>query len=224
MSNYVRISNFGKKRKLDSTNDPLTYCLLPGFENGFLHGGIGPNKLNAKSKECQGFMASYCATEWNDKCDMIADNKEIYAGKPESVSCDNIMKFVPLTRGDVLVRDTAARKYLKSMSDNCAIRYKPFDPTVSESPMVSEWDAVCLGGSCKPIYEVGAEIDSDPVMNRILTKPYIALDILLNIKENMTKSGTIDSISKTKLYDYLHSETFDYLFHFIMDKYASRSM
>jgi hypothetical protein len=212
MSNYISISNFGNVEKNLPVNDPLTYCLVPGLENGFLHGGIGPNLLNSESKECQLFMGDYCAKKWDDKCEWASNNQESFVSSMFSSHCNDIMKGIPLTKGDVLVRNTADRKYLTNMSSNCKLKYTPFDPTVSSSPMISWWESECPNSQCVPQYTIKPEnLDNDPVMNKILAKPYIAMDILITIKNNMKKNKTFETLKGTKLYTYLNSVNFQNL-------------
>jgi hypothetical protein len=43
-------------------------------------------------------------------------------------------------------------------------------------------------------------IDNDPVMNKILAQPWIAMDILINIFNHRKRSGTLEKLRGTKLY------------------------
>ena len=208
MSNYINISKFGNVEPNLPVNDPLTYCLVPGFENGFLHGGVGNGFLNSDSKHCQMFMGDYCAKKWDDKCEWASNKTEKFVSNI-GPNCNRIMNGIPLSRGDVLIRNTADRKYLIKMSSDCELKYQPFDPTVSSSPMIGFWSPKCLGGQCIPEYEINPKnLDSDEVMNKILTKPYIAMDILISIRKNMKKSKKFESLKGTKLYNYFNSVEF----------------
>ena len=105
------------------------------------------------------------------------------------------------TLGDVLVQNTAEKKYLTSMA-NCRKKYQPFDPLVANSPMISYWvsDKCSYSGSCVPTYEVDSSvIDNDPVMDKILQNPMIALNVLINIYNTMKRKGTLSSLAGTKL-------------------------
>lgn len=219
MSNYISISNFGNVEPNLPVNDPITYCLVPGLENGFLHGGVGPGLLNPASKECQMYMGDYCSQKWDDKCEWASNNTEKFISSITSINCNSIMKGIPLTKGDVLIRNTADQKYLTKMSSNCSLKYAPFDPTVSSSPMISWWEPKCDGQSCVPEYNINPKnLDKDPVMNKILAKPYIAMDILITIRNNMIKNKTFDKLKGTKLYNYLNSQGYSNLLAIAMKK------
>jgi hypothetical protein len=79
--------------------------------------------------------------------------------------------------------------------------YEPFDPTIASSPLISYWKPnECTNSSGRPEYSVDPkEIDNDPVMNKILQKPQIALDILKNIYYTMKRNGTLKQLNETKL-------------------------
>ena len=96
------------------------------------------------------------------------------------------------------------------------MKYEPFDPTVSGSPMVSFWSGQCNrhgNESCIPVYEVNPQtIDRDPVMNKILDKPIISWGLLVNIYNTAVRKKTIDSLKGTKIYNFFQSKPFqDYI-------------
>ena len=51
-------------------------------------------------------------------------------------------------------------------------------------------------------------IDSDPVMNKILQKPMIAMNVLLNIYNYRKGSGRLNELKGTKLYNLFMSNWF----------------
>jgi len=101
------------------------------------------------------------------------------------------------------------KKYVIRREGNCEEVKKQFDPTVASSPMYSEWtsaDSVCgsngscVSGGCVEVFGVDAStIDADPLMNKILDKPIIALDVLKKIYVDMKRDGTIGKLSGTRL-------------------------
>jgi hypothetical protein len=106
-----------------------------------------------------------------------------------------------LNAGEILVRNTAARKYLQQMG-NCQLEYQPFDPTVPQSPLISTWTGSSHGltDRCVPVYAVDpATIDKDPVMTKLLRKPEIGFDILVNIYNTMKRQGNLSSLHGTRL-------------------------
>ena len=50
-----------------------------------------------------------------------------------------------------------------------------------------------------PGFDIRKTIDSDVIMDKILNKPIIALDILINIFNTMSREGTIGELQGTKL-------------------------
>jgi len=108
-----------------------------------------------------------------------------------------------LTAGEVLIHNTAARKYLVKML-GAKKTYEPFDPNVATSPLISYWvpDNGCpITNACSvPVYAVDPKtIDSDTVMDKILAKPAIASDILINIYNTMKRMGNLKDLKGTKL-------------------------
>ena len=206
MSNYISISDFGSIKRNLPINDPITYCSANAIESGFLHGGIGM-LLNKDSKECKLYMSDYCSKNWDSVCENNSQNKELYI---HNLKCDENDDTPALTKGDILVRDTAERRYLVSFSNKCRIVSNNFDPTVSNSPLIS-W--ITNDGSnetsCYKKYSVKPEnLDNDVVMNKILEKPWIAFDILVNIYKTMKKNNTYSKLQGTKLYNFFESDIF----------------
>ena len=85
---------------------------------------------------------------------------------------------------------------------NAHKKFEPFDPTVPTSPMISYW----VSNNCSysntgvPEYSVDPKkINNDPVMKKILSKPNIAFNILINIYNTMKRYGTLHELKETKL-------------------------
>ena len=206
---YRNINKFGNTPDNNFYSDaanPLTYCINDTISKGFLHGG-NAYKYGQNSKPCQAFLSEYCAQEWDGVCEFASKNTRIF--DPNNLSNANIMgniyNFKGLTNGDVLIRNTAAKKYMVSLG-NCNLRYEPFDPTVANSPMISYVDCGGCQGPCIPLYFVDpSTIDNDIVMDKLLSKPTIAIDILINIYNNMKASGMLNTLQNTKLGNYYRS-------------------
>ena len=214
MNMYNRISNFGQGVSNLPVNNPLTYCLSQSLDNDFMHGAIG-NTIGPYSKNCQNFMSQYCANNWNNICEVASDNQEIsYPNNLQSCRTNNSIGCKNLTAGEILIQNTATKKYLVEMFGGCRLEYEPFDPTVASSPLISYWVNGCGCNSqgndkCVPSYEVDPKtIDSDPVMNKILAKPIIALSILINIYNTANRKRTLDNLKGTKIYNLFMSTPF----------------
>jgi len=220
--NYPMIKDFG----CSSTNlsNPLSYCLTSTLDSGFNHGLGGNNISGPDNPQCVRAMAAYGAMQWDGACEYLAnDSSRAYPNIMQSCngpsgSCNGSGLGNDLTKGENFIRNVASEKYLRYMSANCERVYEPFDPTVADSPLISYWQpkqgscgtsASPAIGACVPIYGVDPDtIDADPVMNKILAKPWIAMDILVNIYKNMDRFGGAKKHAKTKLYNLFTSDGF----------------
>jgi len=135
-------------------------------------------------------------------CEVASQNNTFNA--PNNVSQRSIYgnpEVSGLTAGEILIRNTAKVRYLKSMG-NCKKKYEPFDPLVASSPMILYWEPANLSVSnhCVPTYAVNPKtIENDPVMMKLLKKPTIAMDILKNIYMTMKFDQTLKDLDGTKL-------------------------
>jgi hypothetical protein len=208
-SNYATISAFGPSIN-ESQDNIFAYCAVSDLESGFAHGSIGGSSglVGPSSMQCQIGAAQACAADFNGVCNVLAADEEL--GIPNALLKNGNLKFYPNpSKGEAFLRNVAAEKFLKKMSSNCNRVYQPLDPTVAGSPLISTWlpsGTTCQSPNwktqvCVPVYGVDpATIDNDPVMNRILEKPWIALDVLINIYNNAKNNGTLQSLAGTKLY------------------------
>lgn len=199
---YSKIKNFGKVEY--ASENPLTYAIgnnVEGlgnngnYDNLFQHGSEAVT-LGIHSDSSQLFMSQYCAQGWDGFCD-AASQDDIYYGNyypNQLVNQGSLISNNELTQGEALLRNTASRKYLDTT--NCLQSFRPFDPNVADSPLISEWTT----GKCGSTYRVNpSTIDNDIVMNKILVKPLIAIDILAGIFSTMKRDGTICQLKGTKL-------------------------
>ena len=200
-NNYARIQNFGSSGGNASVDNPLTYSLNDTIDQRFIHGNDIGFVTGQHSKNSQSFLSEYCAQNFDGFCQLASQNQSIsWPNNIASCNSGGGVACAGLTAGEILIQNTAAKKYLISMA-NCIQKFEPFDPTVADSPMISTWESdQCTGGGCVPSYAVDpTQIDNDIVMNKILSKPVIAIDILINIYNTMTRDGSISKLSNTKL-------------------------
>jgi hypothetical protein len=201
-SSYKLAIDFGSNAYSPS-NNPLSYCVSSTLDSKMNHGSQA-NILEPEGRSCQLFMSEYCAEKWDGFCEVVSRNtNKSFPNNYNGVPMKNTVVMQGLTTGDVLVRNTAARKYLVKMHNAHKI-YEPFDPTVPTSPMISWWkEDGCCSGDCSPgtpEFSVDpSSIDDDPVMNRILLDPKIAMDILINIYNSMKRKDTLHDLKNTKL-------------------------
>ena len=183
---YSSIKNFGPN-KLSLDQHPLTYCLIDGPDQMFMHGSQSYS-LNSQSQECKRYMADYCSVKWDGFCEEAIKKTDKYLPASD------------FTTGQMLLRDTAERKYLVNMYNGRKV-YQPFNPVDYSSPTISYW------ASGVPEYEVNPdEIDTDPLMNKILRNPACCLNLLLNIYNTMKRKGSISRLQNTNLGRYYLSQ------------------
>jgi hypothetical protein len=176
------------------------------MDSSFMHGSTAESIGGAYGKNCQAFMAQYCADKWDDVCEFVSNNhSRNYPNNLQKCGTGSDVACNDLTAGEILIQNTASYKYLVDLGGGCSIKYEPFDPTVAASPLVAYWYNGCNtqgNGGCTPVYEVDpTSIDNDPVMNKILAKPIIAWTILVNIYNTAKRKGTLEGLKGTKIYN-----------------------
>jgi hypothetical protein len=215
MNNYKRISNVGSnKYNPISVSNPLTYCLNDTLSQKFDHGSGPVNGFagGQYSKNCQSFLAEYCAKNWDGYCEYASKNTNTqYPNQLQIPSpFGNGIVYGQVTQGEALIRNAAAKKYLIYMG-NGKLKYEPFDPTVANSPLISTWVGKegMSTADLVPVYSVDAKtIDQDIVMDKILEKPIIAFDILFNIYNTMKRTGSLSTLKNTKLGRFFQTNNF----------------
>lgn len=196
---YRPIASFGSN-EYAPINNPLTYCMSNTVDSRFMHGGAS-DTMGQHSKPCQMYMSEYCASKWDDFCELASRNTNTdYPNNVQQCGSLGDTACVGLNAGEILIRNTAAQKYLVEMM-NGKKKYEPFDPTVASSPMISYWVSnSCSSDDMVPVYSVNPSlIDQDPVMNKIINNPMIAFGILVNIYNTMKRKGTLKQLHGTKL-------------------------
>lgn len=200
-NSYRRISQLGSNN-YEPINNPLSYCIDNTMDQRFLHGSSS-DTFGQHSKACQAYLSDYCADNWDEFCELAASNKSVNQYPNNIQGCESVgdTPCLGMTAGEILIHNTASKKYLKSMN-GCVKKFEPFDPNVATSPMISYWTKEYCSGNrgCVPTFEVDpSTIDNDVVMDKILAKPIVALDILVNIYNTMKSKGTLVKLKGTKL-------------------------
>ncbi len=217
---YRSISDFAPNIDNEYSRNPLLYCTLSEMDSQFLHGAQG-RIFGRYNKHCSEFLASRCANHWDELCDAVSKDKETRypneAGPSGSVYVDT--PAAPcLPYGEQLIRDAAFKRF-RSTTKDCNVKCEPFDPTVPNSPLICYEtkvscasgpvpEEVCVGacdgyGQCQSVFTISPEqaqlLDMDPLMNKLLNKPDIAMDLLEQIYLNMKQQGTLGLIRQTRL-------------------------
>lgn len=183
-------------------NDPITLCLGTSINQPFNHGSNG-SIYGQNSPECQVYMSQRCATKWDDICEHASN---VNSDNMYSIRADTMGRQkspMDLSSSDILLRNTAMEKYRITIGGtDCHLRTEPFDPINPSSPYMSYY----VGTDCVSEYAVNpATIDQDPVMNKILERPHIAILLLTNIRNTMKRRGTYNNLYGTKLWNFYES-------------------
>lgn len=227
---YTKIIDFGCQNKNSPSVNPLSYCAVSSLENSF-NNTLGYTLNDSSNQQCQRFMSNYCANNWDGICEYLSnDSYRMTPGTITTIDGYPGASIGPglgnnLTKGQLLIRNTALEKYMIAMSANCTRQYEPFDPTTADSPLIYNWVAssnICSPTNvpetlkdpnqkpkCIPVYGVDPNtIDSDIVMNKILDEPWIAIDVLVNIYNNAKNMNTLEKLRNTRIYKFFMTKEF----------------
>lgn len=178
--------------------DPVKMCLLSDV-NKSLTGGVLGYRYGPSNENCQLLMAERCANKWDGICELASQNREAIYPNNATIHGDaaaNPQNLVGASAvGDQLVHDAAERKYCTYK--NCNIQQFPFDPTNFGSPMVTRVQRSQYGCNATCAVINPQTIDSDPLMNKMLDNPDVALDTLSNICTTHELNGV--SLDGTRL-------------------------
>lgn len=194
---YRKISSLGTtecdKQCIEDNfySNPLSYCSLGDMSNSFFHGtsGSNTNLSSAYGRNCQSFMSDYCATNWDTICENMSNKQDMVIDQLNT--CRGV-KYI--NYGDLLIRNTAIKKYQTNM-DECGIRYETFDPLSYIDHKIR-----IIGQSCTPVYDIDTDtVVGDAVLNKLLDRPHVGMDILKGIYDSLKISGRYDKIKGTRL-------------------------
>jgi hypothetical protein len=200
MAQYAIAGDIAPHMKTPMSN-PLTYCMGDNMDQSFNH--PTGRRFGQFSKPCQAFMSDKCATKWDIYCEIASRNQN--NSYPNAINCGQTMHHgqYTITAGDILIYNTAWKKYLvphQGLKRTC----ERFDPEDPDTPLI------CYYSQNQPfIFRVNPKIiDNDVVMNKILEKPFIAADILVNIYNTARRTRQLKELSTTKLGNYFKSSHF----------------
>ena len=192
---YIKAHNFGNVSNLPVyNNDPLTYCMGSSPAQYFNH-GTSLMSVGQNSPPCQAYLATRCAQKWDNNCEYLSNVQS--AGSDVAPQISSSSNTMYLTPGDILLVNTAEKKYLMQMlGTNCQKRTEQFDPVaIGGSPFITTYV-----GECFPVYFVDYKtIDSDHVMNKLLSKPWIATKFFGQLKSSMMQMGLFHTLRNTRL-------------------------
>ena len=203
-SNYRKIINFGSNAP-NAVNNPVSYAMGDTVDNLFTHGSIAKTIDSPYSRNSQIYMSDKCSKNWDKYCEYASANTS--KSYPNMIANSQVYQDFQLTAGEILVHNTAEKKY--RANPDCNQKCEPYDPLVANSPMICYTDDYC---EQPPIYDLTDEqinnVDQDIVMNKILNNPKIGIYILINMFNTMKRKGTLHKLSNKRLGFYFMSEGF----------------
>lgn len=192
---YATISKFGQNNSV--SNDPLTYCLTQTVDTEFHHPTAPEKFTGPHSRNCQLFMAQRCADNWDGFCEYASYNtSKSYPNQVQTGNIPSLTACRDLSTGDSLIHNATQRRFCKF--PNCEMKSEPFDPNVASSPNVFYYTNESGYGDCVPVCTVDpSTIDNDTLMNKCLSNPKVATDVLINICNTSKRQGI--NLSGTKI-------------------------
>lgn len=166
----------------------LNSCYESSINQNFV---LGTDLYGQNSKPCQEFLSRKCSINWDGVCEKLYQNDR-------KNTVNHISREIPnqkITAGEILLINSAKKKY-QSSARNCYLKFDKFNPLDPSSIELQYLE----GPNCFVTYEVNPKkIDSDKIMNKILDKPEIAVDLLTNIRNTMYAKRTLHELKGTRL-------------------------
>lgn len=218
---YTNIQCFGSAGCGDDNdiNNPLTYILPNELDSNFLHGS-GAGLYDRYSKNGQIFAADYCANNWNGVCDLLSLDQQ-YAANSFPLAKGFGGTSAHVYSGDILIGNTCRTKYLLQVLDKYG--QTPVKPIISPyNPIQSDgYNISYYPDGCVPVYGIKdpKNLDNDPVMQRLLSRPMLAPDVLVNIFNTHTRMGKMKDLLGTNLYKFFKSNYFKQMKQNMMSSY-----
>lgn len=174
-----------------------------------LDGSSSVTQNDRSSKAKQSFMADKCSKDWDSYCE-FASNDQTF-GYPNMVGLNN--NFSSLTSGEILIENSARKKYLKSLGNLVPVT-ELFNPNIPSQGIYTYYISKShidgngpFGTHTTATYSLDGyskeDIDKDDILNKILKDPIKYNDFLKNVYNTMNKNNTLKNIKGTKIYNYL---------------------
>lgn len=181
---YARIATFGQLNPVLRT-DPVGYSIYKDIDASF---DIGPTSrlFGPEQPNSQLYMAEKCAKEWDGACELLSRNNDgtkCNAGKIES-PLFKTPSPPGMTIGDFLVENAAVLKFCDMSS--CKMTHEPYNPMDPSSPYVTSYSGDGYT-ECLPVCKPPTNPDADLVLNKVLNKPHLHVDLLVNMYRNVSK-------------------------------------
>lgn len=179
---YTRIANFGRDLNPVLRTDPVGYSVYKDIDSYFDIGPLG-RIYGPDAPQSQLYMADKCGKEWDSACEFISNNNNSTKCNSGKISSPLFSTASPsgMTVGDFLVENSAVRRFCDLSS--CAVWEEPYNPLDPTSPNVKSYG--CCGNKvCLPVCVPPENPDNDILLNKVLDKPHMHVDLLVNMYKN----------------------------------------
>ena len=171
---------------MDQSN-PLTYVILPTFNNSFIHGSTASNLLYSPySPGPANYIAERCSDVYDGFCEgyklMNTDTYWSNTAAIDNLSMNLAKNYLKIksTVGQNMVRNAAERRFL--VYSNVTQYMEPFDPNVANSPMVTKYSqGYNVGRVGYKNLDNPAAIDNDQLMMAVCENWPQCFDVLTKI-------------------------------------------
>jgi hypothetical protein len=190
-NSYVSIAQFGNIAE-SPADDPLTFCMANTIDKNFIHGPLG-SLYGPRTKQCQLYLAERCSKNWDGYCEYYYQHQQASGEWPHSQPYPNTVSNSQYARsdistGDQLLANAAERKYC--IFPECKKTIDNFDPMNPRSKKIFWYENSYNGIECVPVCKVDPKtIDNDPIMDRLLQKPTVGGNTLINIFNTCRREG-----------------------------------
>lgn len=196
---YVPIAKFGASMNPVMSIDPVAASIYKDPDSDFDIGEMAI-RYGPRTRESMLYMADRCAKNWDGACEFLSRNRD------NNVVCNQARISSPLFRrlnppgsetiGDILVENTAVRRFCDLSS--CAVTSEPYDPTNPRSAWVKQYGC-CGTTTCLPVCMPPDDPDNDIVLNKVLDKPDLHLDLLVNMYKNVNRTGMRNKFANNRV-------------------------
>jgi hypothetical protein len=195
---YVQISKFGTTLNPILTIDPVASSIYKDIDSSLDIGDsaylFGPATTNS-----QLYMAEKCSKEWDGACEFLSrnnDNTKCNSGRISSPLFPTVYAPGRQTIGDFLVENAGVRRFCDLNS--CSMTQESYDPRNPDSVWVTSYGC-CGYTQCLPVCLPPEDPDNDMLLNKILDKPDLHIDLLINMYKNINAQGSREKYKNTRI-------------------------
>jgi hypothetical protein len=195
---YVSISKFGANLNPLLTIDPVASSIYKDPDSSFDIGDAA-NQFGPATTSSQLYMAERCSKNWDGACEFLSrnnDNTKCNSGRISSPLFPTIYAPGRQTIGDFLVENAGVRRFCNL--DSCSVREEPYDYTNPNSVTVKSYGC-CGMDACLPVCLPPDNPDQDLLLNKILDKPDLHIDLLINMYKNVNAQNSRLKYKNTRI-------------------------